>query len=272
MIDIDYLMEHQDEHQRLIMKTDQQKVIRQARWAGLTEGMKAADVGCGPGVTSAALGKLSGSPSNVVGIDGSEDRIRFARSRHPKITFLKRDITQPFDELEETFDFVWVRFLLEYFKNNAESIVTNIATLLKPGGILFLADLDYNCMNHYPVPADLSSFFPRVFELVQEHQNWDPYMGRKLYSFLFDLGFESIDVSLEPHHLFWGHLSKTDEYNWSQKLDIAVKKSGFPFEKYPGGFNKIKEDTMEFLKDPRRFSYTPLIMCRGIKPETGSGK
>jgi SAM-dependent methyltransferase len=231
--------------------------------------MKTADVGCGPGVTTAALEELSGTPSNVVGIDGSEERIRFAKTLHPEITFLRHDITKPFEELIGSFDFVWVRFLLEYFKNNAERIIKNIAGLLKPGGILFLADLDHNCMNHYPVPAGLSSFFPRLFELVQEYGNWDPYMGRKLYSFLFDLGFENIDISLEAHHLFWGPLSETDEYNWSRKLDIAVKKSGFPFEEYPGGFNKLKEDAMEFLKDPRRFSYTPLIMCRGIKPETG---
>lgn len=262
---IDYLMENTEEHRRLIMKTDAETVIRQARWAGLTEGMRTADVGCGAGITTAALAAAAGDAGNITGIDGSPERIEYARKTYPSIRFRAMDVTKPFGDLAGTFDFVWVRFLLEYFKENAFETVRNISSLLKPGGILFLADLDANCMNHYPLPDHLEKILPVIFDTLMTTGNWDPYMGRKLYSFLYGMDFAEIDVSLEAHHLFWGPISEKDEYNWTRKLEVAAQRSGVPFDLYPGGYQKIKSDILTFLREPGTFSYTPLIMCRGIK-------
>ncbi|MFP4442077.1 MAG: class I SAM-dependent methyltransferase, partial [Spirochaetia bacterium] len=232
---IDYLMENTEEHRRLIMKTDIETVIRQARWAGLSEGMKAADVGCGAGITTAALSDVTGNTGECIGIDGSPERIEYARTAYPSFDFKSMDVTKSFGELAGTFDFVWVRFLLEYFNEDAFETVRNIASLLKPGGILFLADLDGNCMNHYPLPESLEKILPAIFSTLMKKGNWDPFMGRKLYSFLYNMKFTDIEVALEAHHLFWGPLTETDEYNWRRKLEVAAQRSGVPFDLYPGG-------------------------------------
>ena len=66
MPDKKYFMESEDETLRLILKTDVSKVRQQAIWAGLKSGMRVADLGCGPGITTATLheiyemGRLSG--------------------------------------------------------------------------------------------------------------------------------------------------------------------------------------------------------------------
>jgi hypothetical protein len=38
------------------------------------------------------------------------------------------------------------------------------------------------------------------------------------------------------------------------------------FDEYPGGTEAFIHDFNKFLIDPRRFTYTPLIMCKGKKP------
>jgi len=38
------------------------------------------------------------------------------------------------------------------------------------------------------------------------------------------------------------------------------------FNDYSGGYDKFLADFKEFLVDPRRFYYSPLILCKGMKP------
>ena len=44
------------------------------------------------------------------------------------------------------------------------------------------------------------------------------YCGRKLYSFLYDLGFEQIRVNIVPHHLIYGEIRDLDFFNWIKKI------------------------------------------------------
>jgi len=77
-----YFMESEEETFRLNNKTDTATVMSQARWAGLHPGMSVADVGCGPGKTSAALLEAVSPGGRVVGIDASSERLDFARSQY----------------------------------------------------------------------------------------------------------------------------------------------------------------------------------------------
>jgi len=102
-------------------------------------------------------------------------------------------------------------------------------------------------------------------EAVEKYNDFDPYVGRKCYSYLYDLGCIDIDVSLDAHHLIFGELEKTDEFNWRKKVEIAGKNSGYKFEEYEGGYEEFFEEFNRFFSDPRRFTYTPIISCRGRK-------
>jgi hypothetical protein len=49
-------------------------------------------------------------------------------------------------------------------------------------------------------------------------------------------------------------------------VDVAVQNSGYEFPGYAGEYQEFREEFKQFFENPRRFTYTPLIACRGIKP------
>jgi ubiquinone/menaquinone biosynthesis C-methylase UbiE len=264
-----YIMESKDEIKRLEAKTRGDIVVQQARWAGLKPGHKVVDIGCGPGKTTSHLYKVVQPGGTAVGVDTSSERIQYAREHYKgaRIKFVQDDFSKPLEGLGQ-FDFIWVRFVLEYFRASSFDIVKNLTRILKPGGILCLIDIDHNCMNYYGLPPRLDKTIRGVMEKVEREDNFDPYVGRKLYSYLYDLNFTDIDVNLSAHHLIYGPLDDISAFNWRTKVDVGVQQSGYRFEDdYPGGYDEFYEEFDAAFKDERRFIYTPLISCRGKKPD-----
>jgi SAM-dependent methyltransferase len=262
-----YLMEHEEEILRLEKKTDLAILRQQALWAGLQPGMRVADIGCGSGVTTQGLFQIATPGGQAVGVDMSDERIAYAVKNYarPGLTFNRRNVLEPLTGIGE-FDFVWVRFFLEYQSSRAFEIVQNLETIIQPGGILCLVDLDYNCLSHFSMPERLSSALHGIIRKLEKEADFDTRMGIKLYSFLYDLEFEQIEVMMAPHHLIYGNLKEADAYNWTKKVQIAGHKSGYAFPEYAGNFEAFTDDFNSFFSNPRRFTYTPLIACRGKKP------
>jgi ubiquinone/menaquinone biosynthesis C-methylase UbiE len=266
-MDMKYLMEHAGECSRLEMKTRADQVLRQAAWAGIGEGMHILDAGCGVGKTSSILKELVGESGRVTGVDLSAERLTEAEKRYGRtgINFVRQDLTQPLQSTEQ-YDAVWMRFLLEYFADDPLKIVRNAADRLKPGGIMVLADLDRNSLNHHGISERLSRTIVDVIGCLGRYANFDPYAGSKLYAHLFDLGFRDIQITIEAHHLIYGEISNEDRSNWLSKLEVAAKTSGSKFEEYAGDFAAVRDEFMQFLDNPRRFIFTPIVICRGVKP------
>ncbi len=263
----EYFMENNEETLRLEMKLDGMIVQKQARWAGIKPGMRVADLGCGSGKTAFYLHKLVQPNGEVVGVDSFKKRIEYAKNHYGKkgIEFVNKNILEPLDDIG-MFDFIWVRFVLEYYRSKSFDIVKNISRILKPGGIICLIDLDYNCLRHFGLSNRLERTIYGIIKALEKNADFDPYVGIKLYSFLYDLGYQDIDVSLAPHHLIFGELKEIDDFNWTKKLEVAVKKLGYEFKEYNGGYEEFFEEFKQFFSDPRRFTYTPIISCRGCKP------
>ena len=268
--EVNYLMENRDEAHRLEMKTDFEKIADQARWAGIKPGMRVADVGCGPGKITALLHQLASPGGMAVGIDASEDRIRHATDHYAneQISFHRRDISKPMDDLG-LFDFVWIRFVLEYYRARAFDIVSNIARMVKPGGILCLIDLDHNCLNQYGIPSRLKAAIGAIMAKLERDADFDPHMGIKLYAMMYDLDFQAIDVALHAHHLIFGELDPVQDYDWTRKVEVAAKNCGYGFEEYEEGYDGFYTEFKSSFADPRRFIYTPMICCRGVRPRKG---
>ena len=262
----EYIMESQDESLRLDLKCDPQILQKQARLAGITPGMRVADLGCGPGKTTFYLNKLVKPSGSVVGVDISRQRIEFAQSNYKDegIEFQLGDIRNSLNHLG-LFDFIWLRFVLEHFRNNSFDIVKNIISILKPGGILCLIDLDFNCLIHHGIPARLERALFGLMGLLEKQANFDPYVGRKFYSYLYDLGFKDIDINISTHHLIFGELKKIDEQNWLFKVEVAARQSGYTFDEYPEGYEEFKGEFLSSFRNNRRFTYTPIILAHGRK-------
>jgi ubiquinone/menaquinone biosynthesis C-methylase UbiE len=260
-------MENRDEIRRLELKTGYTEVEIQALWAGLQPGMRVLDIGCGSGKTTEYLKKLSGPDGEAIGVDGSDERIAYARDNHQLegMRFECRDFYLPLDDLG-TFDFIWIRFVLEYHRSRSFDLVKAFTRLLKKEGILCLVDLDHNSLNHFDLPPRLERAIYGCSKSLQEKADFDPYTGRKLYSFFYDLSYRNIDVRLDAHHLIFGELGDVDEFNWMIKVAIAGRDSGYDFKEYGGDFDAFFNEVKVFFADPRRFTYTPVISCRGQRP------
>ncbi len=263
-----YLMESLEEAVRLELKTDPEVLRNQAMWCGLRPGLRVLDVGCGPGKTSSILHEMVQPSGQVVGVDFSEERIEYAKGHYGMksgLEFRVRDFTAPLDGLGY-FDLIWVRFVLEYHRAEGAKIVENLTRCLKPGGTLCLLDLDHNCLNHYELPAPMEKTLFELMGTLEEEHDFDPYAGRKLYAYLYDLNYEDIEVKLMAHHLIYGRLKEVDAFNWLKKVEVISTKAEAIFEGYPGGREQFFSDFIGFFDNPRRFTYTPLILCKGCKP------
>jgi ubiquinone/menaquinone biosynthesis C-methylase UbiE len=258
-----YLMENDEEVIRLESKTDGNVVCRQALKAGLLPGMRVADICCGTGLTTSFLSNLTGPEGWAIGIDVSKERIAHARSHYENSTtgFACRDIREDLADLGK-FDFIWVRFILEYFRDEAQDIVRNLSSILSENGILCLIDLDHNCLNHYNINGKLEKAIQTAIKYLEEHENFDPYAGRKLYSHLYRAGFHDIEVDLAAHHLIYGELKETDEFNWLKKIEVVSQKIGLTLPGYEA-IADFLTDFHAFFSSPERFTYTPLISCWG---------
>ena len=267
----DYFMESEDEAIRLEVKTDPAALRRQALWCGVKPGMRVLDAGCGAGKTTALLHEMIQPGGSIVGIDFSDARIAYAQKHYggkKDIEFCRQNLHESMEGLGE-FDLIWVRFVLEYFRREALDIVRKLKNGLKPGGTLCLIDLDYNCLNHYELPSKIAELLPKMMALSDEKYNFDTFVGRKLYSFLYDNGLENIEMNLEAHHLIYGQAKEADIFNWTKKVEMAAKKVNYLFDEYDGGYSAFVSDFERFFLDPRRFTYTPMLLCKGIKSSSG---
>lgn len=265
----EYLMENVEESIRLEVKTDPEAIRRQARWCGVKPGMRILDAGCGPGKTTSLLLEMIQPGGRAVGLDYSDKRIAYAKEHYghlPGVDFQVHDLRDPLGKDIGLFDLIWVRFVLEYDIKESPDIVRNLTACLKPDGVLCLLDLDYNCLSHWELPSGMEEILHKIMAEVERHFNFDAYSGRKLYSYLYDLGYRDIAVDMVPHHLIYGAVREADAFNWTKKVEVASVRMKHLFEKYPGGYSAFFEDFRRFFHDPRRFTYTPLILCRGMKP------
>ena len=263
-----YLMDNLEEEIRLEIKTNPDEIRQQAIWCGIKPGLSVLDAGCGPGKTSSILHEMIQPGGSLLGIDYAEQRIAYARKHYggkPGLEFLLHDLRNPLN-LKDMFDLIWVRFVLEYNLAESIKIVKNLTTCLKPGGHLCLMDLDYNCLSHYEMPNTIEEVLTKLIKTISTQFNFDPYAGRKLYSYLYDLGYKNIHMHLTGHHLIYGKARQVDVYNWTKKIDMVSEKLKKVFDDYPGGNKAFSKDFNDFFINPRRFSYTPLILCKGIKP------
>ncbi len=98
------------------------------------------DLGCGTGGHAIPLAERG---YDVVGVDRSEDMLRYARQHGLRARFERADITQV--DLGETFDAaLWMFAVLGYMTHNTDVAATLAAARrhLRPGGLL-LADVWY---------------------------------------------------------------------------------------------------------------------------------
>ena len=171
-----------------------------------------------------------------MGVDYSQKRIDHAREHYgeePFTRFMLHDLRKPLTGVGR-FDLIWARFVLEYNLEQSVDIVKNLHASLTPGGTLCLLDLDYNCLSHYQLPRQLEKVLFELMGQMERNYGFDAYAGRKLYAYLYDLGYLDIQVDMRPHHLFYGRMREEDMFNWVKKVEVVTRRGAVAVYGVPG--------------------------------------
>ena len=122
-------------HQAAILRPTTERLLRSA---GIEQGMRVLDLGCGAGDVSMLAGKLVGPSGSVVGIDPNADVLAVARGRAQgllHVTFSQASV-ETFSALRP-FDLVVARYVLAY-QVDPVAFLRAAARFATPGGILAL--------------------------------------------------------------------------------------------------------------------------------------
>jgi SAM-dependent methyltransferase len=171
--------------------------------AGLGEGMRAADVGCGPLGVLDILRQMTGSSGEVAGIDASTDMIALAGRilTSQGIAGVRLAVAEAAATGLPSghFDVVHERLLLTNVTNHAD-VVGEMVRITRPGGIVALHDVDaaaWFCEPPHPAWTRLADAFTQIFAA-----RGDQHVGRKLPGLLRAADLR--DVQVQAFTELWG--------------------------------------------------------------------
>lgn len=270
-----YLMEHENEAVRLLRKDRSDQTRRQLFESGiglLNDAPCLVDAGSGSGVVAKQMAEIATniySNAEIILLDASSARLTAAKENLQHLTTInKQFINCKLESIalpDNAVDYVFCRFVFEYV-SNPRAVFSELARIVKPGGKLVVGDLDQNSLTHFPLSDILQKQLDELVAAVEKTGLLDFQAGRKIYSYFYDANFANIKVNLYAHHLFHGELTDNDYFNWSNKIDQLIQFQEQSVIALSYDLVEFKHEFMSFLLSPRRFSYTPLILVEGVKP------
>lgn len=163
----------------------------------VTAASRVADLGCGFGAAVLEIADRFGA--EVHGFDLAEHRLATAREisgRLPtvagRVHFATADVTR--DVPPEPYDIVTARFVLQYLP--AVATLKHWAKWLKPGGVLYLEEVDDGWTVDYPPPPPAWQRVIDAYRQASRAAGSDREIGRKLSHLL-------IEANYQLQHLAW---------------------------------------------------------------------
>lgn len=160
-----------------------------AAWerAGIVPGARIADVGCGPGAVSAVLADLVGPAGSVIGVERDPVALEHARGvTAGRVELVQGDADRTGLE-PGSVDVVMMRHVLAHNGGREQAIVDHLATLVRPGGCVYLVDVVLDSMRTHPAVPDLQDLGSR-YAAFHAHLGNDPSVGLRLGDLLTRAG------------------------------------------------------------------------------------
>ncbi len=212
--------------------------------AGIGPGARIADVGCGPAAALALMAQVAGPTGWVSGVDGEDNALARARAlladsgvENADVRLGRADDT---GLEQDSYDTVVLRHVLAHNGGSEQRIVNHLATLVRPGGFVYLVDVDISAMRMHPRSADLVDLTEKYVAFHAARGN-DPQVGLRLGELASGAGLDVLhfrgwfDITVAPIGMrppSWaareamvaaGVASAADVTRWAAALDDLDK-------------------------------------------------
>ncbi len=220
--------------------------------AGLTQGMKVLDVGCGAGVMTAWMAGQVGDQGHVTALDNSPEQLSVAKQRVEKsgLSNVETKVLSAYDieKLGERYDLIYCRFLLHHLHSPRKAIKAYYENL-NDGGIYVGEEGIISHMFAYPPTFAWQGYMPELISPRKEvdGQDRDGDIGMKLFYECHQAGFEIINCGLNQP-ILWKEAQKI---KLLEALN-AFKQTDLEQGTTEDAWQKKYDETVRFSKDPRQ--------------------
>jgi SAM-dependent methyltransferase len=164
--------------------------------AGIGPGAVVADVGCGPGALLPALSEAVGPEGRVEAVDAEPRTVAAARALAAAAGLGNVSVAEGRADhtgLEPgSLDVVMLRHVLAHNGGAEDAIVAHLAGLVRPGGCVYLVDVDATAMRTLPEHADLTDLGER-YAAFRAARGDDNRAGLRLADRLARAGLEMLE-------------------------------------------------------------------------------
>lgn len=171
---------------------------RQLALAGIVAGAVVADVGCGPAAMTVELAVLVGPSGRVVGVEREDEALAAARRVVSESGVgnveLRQGTATDSGVPAGSVDVVMMRHVLAHNGGDEQRIVDHLASLVRPGGSVYLVDVDLTGMRMLDADDELADLVDRYAAFHAARGN-DPMVGLRLGQLLEAAGLEVADFT-----------------------------------------------------------------------------
>ncbi|MFL6025177.1 MAG: methyltransferase domain-containing protein [Marmoricola sp.] len=171
---------------------------RQLALAGVVPGAAVADVGCGPAAMSVELARMVGPTGSVQAVERDDSAIAAARQVIGESGLTNVELRQGSAAATGvepgSVDVAMMRHVLAHNGGDEQEIVDHLATLVRPGGAVYLVDVDLTGVRTLDGDPGLEGLTARYAQFHASRGN-DPMVGLRLGKLLGQAGLEVEDFT-----------------------------------------------------------------------------
>jgi predicted O-methyltransferase YrrM len=230
--------------------------------AGIVPGAVVADVGCGPGAVSVVMARLVGPAGRVIAVDREAATVEAASQAGAAAGASNLSVQE--GDADDTgiapgsVDVVMIR-VLAHNGGREEAIVRHPATLVRPGGSVYLADVEMTALRMRPSDADIEDQSDRYRQWHDKRGN-DVSVGLRLGELLVAAGLEV--QRHEGRYLIATSPPGFRPPSWAACDALVADGLACPadLDRWPGAFARLD------MRQTRPTMFVPLFMASGQKP------
>jgi ubiquinone/menaquinone biosynthesis C-methylase UbiE len=185
------------EIKRYLLMAERARARESELWrsAGIVSGAVVADVGCGPAATSVVMAEVVGPTGRVIGVERDETALTAARQLVANAGVdnieLRQGTATATGLPPGSVDVAVMRHVLAHNGADEQRIVDHLAQLVRPGGSVYLADVDSSLMRSLGADPEIEDLSEKYAELQLRRGN-DLKPGLRLGQLLQRAGLELV--------------------------------------------------------------------------------